>query len=400
MICTVKLFSLNTPAADGSVIPTEVCRKFLESKQCKEDLENGLSIGSLSHRCRTAENAPNNIKTPLLGKTIGKDDLMLLPEEGCACPTHKILDLWIEGDWCMGKIQIFDESDADELGAKYIKRLKFLIKNGVRVPISSVIIAFWKTEEGTGKDYALEIKRLRGADFTFNESFKGAGIVSAEDESGEKIFSATEDKEEVRTFSTPTGIEYPKTSKINGQFGILKVKEYSTTGYIAAEEMPAPEQKEYSVATLKERVRYAKMSPRLRFRRLFLEYKQLVKQMGGAEKIDPETLKIMKSLFLADTNQIFSGLTTSITEGKQINTLIGASSLGKNVRVAAQKLQLPYRMAFQELQKTGKITPMRFEKIKEAYTEFAHSLVDEVFGNNPIPEGLEENEKEEGQNDA
>ena len=109
----------------------------------------------------------------------------------------------------------------------------------------------------------------------------------------------------------------------------------------------------------------------------------------------------MKSLFLADINQIFSGLTTSITEGKQINTLIGASSLGKGVRIAAQKLQLPYRMAFQELQKTGKITPMRFEKIKEAYTEFAHSLVDEVFGSNPIPENLEEEiNNEEGQNEA
>jgi fumarylacetoacetate (FAA) hydrolase family protein len=120
-----------------------------------------------------------------------------------------------------------------------------------------------------------------------------------------------------------------------------------------------------------------------------LEYKQLVKQAGGADKIDPETLKIMKSLFLSDINQIFSGLTTEILAGKQINTLIGASSLGKGVRQAAQKLQLPYRMAFQEMQKTGKLTPMRFQKIKDAYTEFALSMVEEVFGNSQIPEGLE-----------
>lgn len=390
MICTVKLFSLNTCACDGSIIPTEVCRKFLESKQCKEDLKNKLSVGSISHRLRSAENAPASIKTPTLGKTIGKDDLMLIPEEGCGAVTHVIEDLWIDGDWCMGKVRILDEKDADDLSAKYIKRLKFLIKSGIRVPISSVIIAFWKTEEGTGKDYALEIKRLRGADFTLNESFKGAGIVSAEDDNGEKLFSTTE---EVRTFSE-VGTDYPKTSKIDGQFGVLKIKEYSNTGMIL-------EERDYSVSTLKERVRYAKLSPRIRFRKLFLEYKQLVKQMGGVEKIDPETLKTMKSLFLADINQIFSGLTTSITEGKQINTLIGASSLGKGVRVAAQKLQLPYRMAFQELQKTGKITPMRFDKIKQAYTEFAESLVEEVFGGNPIPEGLEEElNKETGHDEA
>jgi fumarylacetoacetate (FAA) hydrolase family protein len=109
----------------------------------------------------------------------------------------------------------------------------------------------------------------------------------------------------------------------------------------------------------------------------------------------PETLNVMKSLFLADINQIFSSLTQEILGGKQINTLTGASSLGKNVRVAAQKLQLPYRLAFQEMQKTGKLTPMRFQKIKEAYTEFAQSMVDEVFGSNPIPAELEQEIKEE-----
>ena len=47
------------------------------------------------------------------------------------------------------------------------------------------------------------------------------------------------------------------------------------------------------------------------------------------------------------------------------------------------------------MQKTGKLTPMRFQKIKEAYTEFAQSMVDEVFGSNPIPAELEQEIKEE-----
>jgi hypothetical protein len=82
--------------------------------------------------------------------------------------------------------------------------------------------------------------------------------------------------------------------------------------------------------------------------------------------------------------------------GKQINTLIGASSLGKSVRVAAQNLQMPYRYAMQEIAKTGKISPTRYQKIQEAYTEFIKSLTDEVFGANPLPEGLtEEAAKEE-----
>jgi hypothetical protein len=51
----------------------------------------------------------------------------------------------------------------------------------------------------------------------------------------------------------------------------------------------------------------------------------------------------------------------------------------------------------QEIVKTGKISPMRYKKIQEAYTEFTKAMLDEVFGPNPIPEGLaEEVEKEEG----
>lgn len=158
--------------------------------------------------------------------------------------------------------------------------------------------------------------------------------------------------------------------------------------------------KTFSVATLKERIRYndpKKFSPRMRLRRLFLDYKQLVKQMGGAEKIDPETLKTMKSLFVSDLNMLVGNITKDIKNGKQISTLLGCGSLGVVPRKAAQELQIPYRLAFIELEKTGKISPMRFQKIKDAYNKFIKAMTDEVFGSNPIPEGLEEQaNKEEG----
>ena len=123
-----------------------------------------------------------------------------------------------------------------------------------------------------------------------------------------------------------------------------------------------------------------------------MEYKQLVKQLGGSEKIDPDTLKTMRSMFASDLNYLMAGVTSDIKNGKQINTILGCSSLGVVPRKAAQALQLPYRMAFMELEKTGKISPMRFEKIKAAYGEFIKAMTDEVFGSNPIPAGLEEEE--------
>lgn len=62
---------------------------------------------------------------------------------------------------------------------------------------------------------------------------------------------------------------------------------------------------------------------------------------------------------------------------------------------------MPYRMAMQEMSRTGKVTPVRLQKIQAAYTEFAKSMLDEVFGSNPLPEELEEdNEKKEEENNA
>ena len=247
------------------------------------------------------------------------------------------------------------------------------------------------------------------------------GTVIADVEENLKTFSEinSEVKYEglkVKTFSDLSEFgDVAKSSKINGVYTVLKAKEFSANNSaefiedtieepvqkMASEtEEKVEEQKEFSAATLRERLRYAspKFSPRMRFRRLFIDYKQLVKQMGGAEKMDPDTLKTLKSLFLSDMNQIFSNISQDIKNGKQIGTLIGASSLGKNIRVSAQKLQMPYRLAFQEMDKTGKINPARFQKMKEAYTEFAKSMVEEVFGATPLPEGLEEeaNQEEKG----
>lgn len=249
------------------------------------------------------------------------------------------------------------------------------------------------------------------------------GTVIADVEENLKTFSEinSEVKYEglkVKTFSDLSEFgDVAKSSKINGVYTVLKAKEFSANNSaefiedtieepvqkMASEivvEEKVEEQKEFSAATLRERLRYAspKFSPRMRFRRLFIDYKQLVKQMGGAEKMDPDMLKTLKSLFLSDMNQIFSNISQDIKNGKQIGTLIGASSLGKNIRVSAQKLQMPYRLAFQEMDKTGKINPARFQKMKEAYTEFAKSMVEEVFGATPLPEGLEEeaNQEEKG----
>jgi hypothetical protein len=139
------------------------------------------------------------------------------------------------------------------------------------------------------------------------------------------------------------------------------------------------EQKEFSVATLKERLRMKKLSPRQSFRRLILDYKQLIKAQGG-KNIPAEDEQILKSLFATDMLGILKQIHPEILKGKQIATLLGASSLGKPTRIAAQKLQLPYKMISREIEKNGAPTPNRFKKVAEAYIEFINSMTEEVFG--------------------
>ena len=104
------------------------------------------------------------------------------------------------------------------------------------------------------------------------------------------------------------------------------------------------------------------------------------------EKIDENTLKILKSLFTTDVLTIIKEVTPLVLQGKQLNALIGASSLGKGPRQACQALQIPFRMAMKEAQKMGYLTKMRYEKLQKHYMEFVNALIDDVFGNPSMPE--------------
>lgn len=136
----------------------------------------------------------------------------------------------------------------------------------------------------------------------------------------------------------------------------------------------------------------------MRFRKLYISYKQVVRQMGGIEKIDEATLKILKSLFTTDVLCIMKEITPMILQGKQINALIGASSLGKGPRTAAQTLQIPFRMAMKEAQKMGYLTKMRYEKLQKHYMDFVNALIEDVFGNSTLPNDVE-NEGEDNLNE-
>ena len=408
----LRFWKCSQKASDGSVIPLVAFQEYFNSEQYKESIEAKDMLCTLTHRSRDLKALPaDQIGAKGL---IGKDDSMLIVDPRVPSPVMYITRMYYdpEIDWVCADAEIFDESICDEAMSEQVKRFKALLKSGVMLGVSGVVVANWMSNGKEG-DYCKSIKQIKSVDVTCCPSQKGARIIEVYEDNFEpevdgvkfdirnlkriKAFSNTEEPE-VRLFSTD---EYaaglPKTSKVGLTFTTLKVKEFSQiSDYSIIEDQAMEEQKEFSVATLKERLRYNKLSPRQSFRRLIMDYKQLIRSQGN-KGLDPEDERILKSLFTTDILNILKQIHPEILKGKQISTLLGASSLGKSTRVAAQKLQIPYKMISKEIEKNGAPTPNRFKKLSEAYLEFINSMVEEVFGssntavNNNILESQIEN---------
>lgn len=422
----VRCCSLTKNAADGSLIGETVVRNYLASKEYQLSIEGKLTMGYLTHRGRSMDTMPSTIgNTATLKKVVGRDDAGLCVAEGVPTFTHYVKEFYIEdvpgeGPWLCALVHILDEDGFDDIAAANIKRLKALIRSGVKLTCSLVVVAYWDSQS-SGIDICRQIKNIKSLDWTVNPSFGPLARItevyddkpSESDFSGDsdyddlvkefseiekdEVFVKTQPKKEgelrVKEFSDLNSFglgDAAKTSKVDGVFTKLKVKEFSSVGVI--EIIPENEtvkvnskvsgvrEKTFSVTAVKERVREAKLSPRERFRRLILDYKQVIKASGGVEKIDEPTLKVMKSLFASDVLNIMQVVTPMVLEGKNLVTLLNAGSLGVEVRKASQAMFIPYKQALAEAEKLGYVSKNKYQAIQTAYITFIKSLQNFVFG--------------------
>lgn len=198
--------------------------------------------------------------------------------------------------------------------------------------------------------------------------------------------------------------EEKRFSKINGQLCKLKMKVFSSTGEIheveySSESDISPvtsiemnsgmkekvfneseevKEKSYSAGMVRERVRLSKFSPRQRFRRMIIDYKKYYEMTKN--KMTHDDFVLVKGLFVSDVMNIMNLITPDVRKGKQINTLLGLSAFGKDLRIAAQKMQMPYRMALNEEVNAGAPSKKRYMDIQSAYNEFIDALLKHVFG--------------------
>lgn len=198
--------------------------------------------------------------------------------------------------------------------------------------------------------------------------------------------------------------EEKRFSKVNGKLCKLKMKVFSSTGEISEVEFSSEKdispvttielnesmkeksfndtkespQKQFSAATIRERVRMAKFSPRMRMRRMIIDYKKYYELTKN--KMTHDDFVLVKGLFVSDVMNIMNLITPEVRKGKQINTLLGLSTFGKDLRIAAQKMQMPYRMALNEEVNVGAPSKKRYMDIQASYNEFIDALLRHVFG--------------------
>ena len=434
----VRCCSLTKNAADGSLIGETVVRNYLESKEYKLSIDGKLTMGYLTHRGRSMDTMPSTIgNTATLKKVVGRDDAGLCVADGVPTFTHYVKEFYIEnvpgeGPWLCALVHILDEDGFDPIAANNIKRLKALIRSGIKLTCSLVVVAYWDSQS-SGVDICRQIKNIKSLDWTVNPSFGPLARITevyddkpdtsnySDDEYDELVREFSEiEKDDVFVKTQPKNGELKvkefsdlnsfglgdaaKTSKVDGVFTKLKVKEFSSVSVIeiipeedntitVKQTKSGVKEKTFSVTSVKERVKEAKLSPRERFRRLILDYKQVVKASGGISKIDEETLKVMKSLFASDVLSIMQVVTPMVLEGKNLVTLLNAGSLGVEVRKASQAMFIPYKQALAEAEKLGYVSKNKYQAIQTAYVTFIKSLQNFVFGTSGE---VEINAEEEG----
>lgn len=164
------------------------------------------------------------------------------------------------------------------------------------------------------------------------------------------------------------------------------------------EEMPLvnlEEQKIFSASSINERLRIAKLNPKLRLRYLVMDHKRYFKANKKKLQKNPELMNKLKGIFLSDLNALFNEVLPYIVEGKQLNTLIGVSQVTPTLSKIARDLSLAYKRALKSERSTGQIPKMLYQRLKNSYTEFLNQLFSQVYKGSGNIESTEENEVNE-----
>lgn len=137
--------------------------------------------------------------------------------------------------------------------------------------------------------------------------------------------------------------------------------------------------KNFSAATLTERLRLAKANPKLRLRYMIMDYKRYFKQRARKLKDDPKGAKLLRTMFLNDMMGLFSEILPLVVEGKQLNTILGVSQVNPKMMKVARDLSMAYKRSLKQQATAGQISKTNFKNLRTQYNQFMSQLMESVM---------------------
>jgi hypothetical protein len=135
-------------------------------------------------------------------------------------------------------------------------------------------------------------------------------------------------------------------------------------------------QRQFSTATIQERLKISKLDPKIKFRLTVRDYQKFWK--SNSSKMDKSTALKLRNMFLMDTMGIITEVLPLIGEGKMISQLTGLNSVTKDMNNVARELSTAYRKAIKQ-SKTGSLSKSVLQPLQQKYNEFVNLLVPQVF---------------------
>lgn len=136
--------------------------------------------------------------------------------------------------------------------------------------------------------------------------------------------------------------------------------------------------RQFSAASIQERLRINGLQTRIKFRYTILDYKKYYASKKSALESKPEIMRRLKNMFVLDMMGIFNEVMPYIQEGKQLATLTGLQSITDGLNTSAKDLSYAYRRALKQA-KNGQISPVVFKTLQAKYKEFMNLLIPQVF---------------------
>lgn len=190
----VKLYNMEDPAADGSIIPRQQTSNYLASEEYRRMTDEHLALCGITHKDRVLDSSLKNV--------VGPDDQVLINENYIGY-IDQIFIRDSTDKYCYAYIQVFDPDQFSGKAKDQITNFMGFMKAGTKLPCSVVIQAMWSPS-----NRAERIIRIKGMDFTLNPSFKGSGTVKVMSHKEENkkwrqgMFSGGDCECETRSFAT------------------------------------------------------------------------------------------------------------------------------------------------------------------------------------------------------